>query len=502
VLDIWVVVGVVALLAVAVMLRTESVRHSTAALATALTGGTLLETGAILGSTGNALTVRAFLVIVALSAGHLLLAAQRRTALAGWLQGLALGLAGLVALVYFGVASTAGGTGSVPFEAITLPIALAWAAGGVLHLTRDAENRTRSGAAVWSVAGGLLLALAPSAIVGAHGSLLRPILTVALSGLVLLAASRWRAPISENALRPILLAATAVSFVLAIGARAVGVLGAATGSVPGEFEVWVITGVVVLVAAAIVLRSDWPQLSTAMVATALAGGTFLQLGAMLTGAGASASGTGGSVGMDVMTLRAILVVVALSAGYLVLTVQRRAGLAGWLTPLALGLAGVVALVYFGLEISTAGVSSVPFELITVPIALAWIAGGVIHLWRTPTARSWPWLGGGIALLLVPSLLADFSDSPLWRVVGLGILTLAVMLGGLRARMQAPFVIGAVVVLVHTLAQLWPWLSSLYNPTLWWLWFGLGGVLLIALAARYEKRMQNVRDASALIGAMR
>jgi hypothetical protein len=57
-------------------------------------------------------------------------------------------------------------------------------------------------------------------------------------------------------------------------------------------------------------------------------------------------------------------------------------------------------------------------------------------------------------------------------------------------------------LLHGIAQLWPWLSSLYDPTAWWLWFGIGGILLIVVAARYEKRVQNVKDAVAMVGALR
>ena len=143
----------------------------------------------------------------------------------------------------------------------------------------------------------------------------------------------------------------------------------------------------------------------------------------------------------------------------------------------------------------------PFELVTVPFAL----GLLVHGWfrmRSSDVRSWPALGPGLAVLLIPSLLADYGETQLWRAVGLGVVALAVLIAGLRLRWQAPFVFGGVVLVWHAVAQLWPWISALYEAVPWWLWLGIGGAVLIALAARYEHRIQNARTLVASISALR
>ncbi|MFF1878520.1 SCO7613 C-terminal domain-containing membrane protein [Leifsonia sp. NPDC058230] len=143
----------------------------------------------------------------------------------------------------------------------------------------------------------------------------------------------------------------------------------------------------------------------------------------------------------------------------------------------------------------------PFELVTVPLAL----GMLVHGWfrmRRSDVRSWPALGPGLAVLLIPPLLADYGPTELWRAVALGVVALGVLIAGLVLRWQAPFVFGSVVLLWHAVAQLWPWISALYEAVPWWLWLGIGGAILIALAARYERRIQNARSLVASISALR
>ena len=237
------------------------------------------------------------------------------------------------------------------------------------------------------VAAGILIGLVPSAIYGADGTVLRPILTIAVAGVILLAACLWRAPLPTTPLRPAVIGAAAVALLVAVGARALGLLGASAGSVSGIFELWVLSGAGILIAAAAALGGESRRLSTALVATALAGSTLLEIAALA----ATADAAGGSV-------RAIAVIVALSGAHVLLFWLRPAALASWMPTLALALAGATAL-YF-LATFVVGVSGAPpFEWATVPVALAWTASGVIRLRRSPATRSWPALGGGLALLL-------------------------------------------------------------------------------------------------------
>lgn len=194
------------------------------------------------------------------------------------------------------------------------------------------------------------------------------------------------------------------------------------------------------------------------------------------------------------TVRVLLIMVVLSA----------AGTAGWaLRPrsglVLLGAAGAFALVTAA---STAPSVITMIEVITLPPALAGLAVGIARMRAEPARRSWPALGGWLALLTLPSLAYDFdADAALWRVIALGTVAIVLVVVGAVRALQAPLVVGSVVLLVHAIAQLWPWIAAAY-VAFWWLWLGLGGVALIFLAARYEKRMRALKAAFAAVTALR
>lgn len=165
---------------------------------------------------------------------------------------------------------------------------------------------------------------------------------------------------------------------------------------------------------------------------------------------------------------------------------------------------VIAIVYAAIAGLAAAVLDVldPIEFASLPIAVALLVTGSTHLSRVPTARSWAWLAPGTAALLVPSLVATIDDRPLWRLVGLGVVGVAVIVIAVVRRLQAPFVIGVVVVLIHGVATFLPQLRAAYEFFPWWLWLGAGGVLLIVLAARYEQRIRNLRSVAMKFAALR
>ena len=153
----------------------------------------------------------------------------------------------------------------------------------------------------------------------------------------------------------------------------------------------------------------------------------------------------------------------------------------------------------------------PVELVTVPPALGMIILGAHALRTRPEARTWPTLGPGLALLTLPSLIYDFGSpsllsglatTSLWRVVALGIVAIALVVIGAIWRLQAPLLLGSAVLIVHAVAQLWPWISDQYTVVPWWLWLGIGGALLIFIAARYERRMQQLRAAFTAVTSLR
>lgn len=142
------------------------------------------------------------------------------------------------------------------------------------------------------------------------------------------------------------------------------------------------------------------------------------------------------------------------------------------------------------------------EYVSVPLAAAAIVAGAIRLARDRAARSWPMLSPGLILLILPSLAYDFGETTLWRIIAVGLVAVGVLLIGVLRRLQAPIVIGALTVITHGLAQLWPWISGLYESGYWWLWAGVCGVVLIVFAARYEQRVKNIRDARRALVALR
>lgn len=144
----------------------------------------------------------------------------------------------------------------------------------------------------------------------------------------------------------------------------------------------------------------------------------------------------------------------------------------------------------------------PIEAGTLPVATALLATGTVQLERDRRASSWPWLAPGVTLLLLPSLIATAEDRPIWRLVAIGVVGIAAIVVGATRRLQAPFVLGSVIVLVHVIATFTPQIRAAYQSLDWWLWLALGGILLIVLAARYEQRIQNLRDVARRIGSLR
>lgn len=260
--------------------------------------------------------------------------------------------------------------------------------------------------------------------------------------------------------------------------------------------------VVALVAVALVIApllaerridADLPGMSTALVSAGLAALSVLALAhtidLLIDAAGTQLEG--GAL------LRAALVVIVLSALAVAVRVLAEGRLRDAATAAAIGVAALCA----GVLGLTGAIN--PIELVSLPLALALLAIGTVHLDAEPAARSWPWLGPGFVVLMAPSLMAiDGAGEPLWRAVALGATAASVFIGGLWRRLQAPFVLGGSALLIHLVVQSWPLLDLVGRSVEWWLWLGLGGVLIIVLAARYERRLQNVREAASRIAELR
>jgi hypothetical protein len=300
---------------------------------------------------------------------------------------------------------------------------------------------------------------------------------VAVVGAASLALIRWRG----------------VGAVLALGGLALvlsvcGTRFAAVAAQPGlEPDLWALVGAAIVVGVVIAALRAVPTAGMGR-----AGGAVLAAAAVLFALAESALLVAQDGFGDV---RALVTMTTLSAAAVAGMLLRRR--LGW----SLAVAAMVAAAAFGL-FAIVGFGVAPVELVTAPPAVAGLAYGAWILRRDADARSWPVLGPWIALLTLPSLAYDFDETELWRVVALGAVAIALVVAGAVLRLQAPLVLGSAVLIAHGLAQLWPWISAVYVAVPWWLWLGIGGALLIFLAATYERRMRQMKAAFGSITSLR
>ncbi|MEV6516522.1 hypothetical protein AB0M37_12080 [Micromonospora chalcea] len=140
---------------------------------------------------------------------------------------------------------------------------------------------------------------------------------------------------------------------------------------------------------------------------------------------------------------------------------------------------------------------VVLEAYTLPAAALALGAGVLALRRRPGLTSWLALGPGLGAALLPSLVSVLvlAEPQPWRRLALGAAAVTVVFAGAARRWQAPVVLGAATLVplaLHELARGWDLLPR-------WIFLGLGGLLLIGLAATYERRRRDVvrlRDAVA------
>ncbi|MEU4439820.1 SCO7613 C-terminal domain-containing membrane protein [Micromonospora chalcea] len=143
---------------------------------------------------------------------------------------------------------------------------------------------------------------------------------------------------------------------------------------------------------------------------------------------------------------------------------------------------------------------VVLEAYTLPAAALALGAGLLALRRRPGLTSWLTLGPALGAAFLPSLVSVLvSGEPQpWRRLALGAAAVAVVLGGAARRWQAPVVLGAATMVplaLHELARGWDLLPR-------WLFLGVGGLLLIGLAATYERRRRDLvrlREAVARLG---
>lgn len=137
------------------------------------------------------------------------------------------------------------------------------------------------------------------------------------------------------------------------------------------------------------------------------------------------------------------------------------------------------------------------EAYSLPLAVLVGVVGLVRLRRDPSTPSWLTVGPALGLALLPSAVASVDDPSLTRPLLVLVAGAAVLVLGVRLRWQSPLVIGAVALAVVAVSQLGPYAVGLPR----WLSFGLVGLLLLVLGARYEQRRRNARQALAWMSGL-
>ncbi len=142
------------------------------------------------------------------------------------------------------------------------------------------------------------------------------------------------------------------------------------------------------------------------------------------------------------------------------------------------------------------------EAYTVPVAVPALVVGYLRRRRDPAVSSWTAYGAGLAVPMVPSLLAAWADPHWLRPLLLGLAALAVTLVGARSRLRAPLLLGGGVLALVALHELAPYLAQVVGALPRWVAPALAGLLLLAAGATYEQRLRDARRVREALGRLR
>ncbi|MEU8758368.1 hypothetical protein [Streptomyces sp. NPDC048659] len=142
------------------------------------------------------------------------------------------------------------------------------------------------------------------------------------------------------------------------------------------------------------------------------------------------------------------------------------------------------------------------EAYTLPVTVPALVVGVLRRRRDPDASSWTAYGPGLAVTLLPSLMAAWPDPGWTRPLLLGLGALAVTLLGARFRLQALLLLGGTVLALDGLHELAPYVAQVVGALPRWLPPALAGLLLLAVGATYEQRLRDARRLRERLGRMR
>ncbi|MFZ4301253.1 SCO7613 C-terminal domain-containing membrane protein [Streptomyces cinereoruber] len=142
------------------------------------------------------------------------------------------------------------------------------------------------------------------------------------------------------------------------------------------------------------------------------------------------------------------------------------------------------------------------EAYTLPVTVPALVVGFLRRRRDPEASSWTAYGPGLAVTLLPSLGAAWTDPEWVRPLVLGVAALVVTLFGARFRLQALLLLGGTVLALDGLHELAPYVVQVVGALPRWLPPALAGLLLLAVGATYEQRLRDARRLRERLARMR
>ena len=386
-----------------------------------------------------------------------------------------------------------GDAGVEPIEPFALPVAGALMIIALLDWRSASRRNETGGAAPYIFVAAMLVAILPIAVVATTGPTARTVIITASCAAVLLIASLITRP---AALRPYLdgaaVASTAGLLVAGFGRPLVIAMMPMRNDL--QVDAWAAATFAVLVAAVVIqagiadadadaeTRRRRREAVEVLLVMAMIGIVVIEISVVQ----ATALGA---------TRAAILLVLlsGLSVGSQLVDRAPFTRIAGWIAFAGVAVVAATATVISAID---------PFEWATGILAATLLGVGAVRLRRETPLRRWPWLGPGILVLLLPSLLATFTDAPIWRLVGLGAACVILIVVGAIAQLQAPLVLGSVVVLIHAIGTFAPQIVAIYQLTEWWVWAVVGGAIILFVAITLEKRVRDLTSMGVRISALR
>ncbi|MEU1227592.1 hypothetical protein [Streptomyces sp. NPDC005828] len=256
------------------------------------------------------------------------------------------------------------------------------------------------------------------------------------------------------------------------------------------------TGLVFAVAAAAGFEDRWTALALLLVpaATAAIGSRAPRPVAL------AVEVTGGAVGLlalGIAASRPAYLALALALGGVIAAATavrpERRRFASWTAAVLFLLATWVRLAVW--DVTTP-------EAYTLPVTAPALTVGFLRRRRDPGASSWTAYGPGLAVTLLPSLAAAWTDPEWARPLALGVAALAVTLLGARFRLQALLVLGGAVLALDGLHELAPYVVQVVGALPRWLPPALAGLVLLAVGATYEQRLRDARRLRERLARMR